>query len=361
MLKTLPLRSVHEALGARFAQTGEREVVAHYGDPLAECRSVRQAVGLADLSHRGKIRLAGKDRGEFLHGLVTNTINTLQPGEGVYAVFTTPKAKILGDAVVSCLAESLWLAVPGEIAATMASHLDRHLFTADVTIEDNTDRFACLSLQGPAAQKVLEAAVPGVVPPAPYGVWEGAWKDHPLLVVGGASTGEEGYDLFLPVEESISLWESLMEFGKPWGLQPFGLEALEILRIEAGIPRYGAELDDTVIPLEARLDHAISYTKGCYVGQETIARIHYQGHVNRVLVGLKVEGTTAPSQGDVLYKEGQEVGRVTSAVFSPMLSTVLALGYAKRAASEPGTVLTVLGGSGEAQAVVTEFPFYKKA
>jgi folate-binding protein YgfZ len=317
-------------------------------------------VGLADLSHRGKIRLSGKDRGEFLHGQVTNDIKRLQPGEGVYAVFTTPKAKILGEVVVSVLADALWLAVPGEIAAAMVAHLDRHLFTADVTIEDLTDRYACLSLQGPGARKVLEAAIPGVTPPSPNGVWEGAWRDHPLLVVGSASTGEEGYDLYRPVEGADLLWEALREAGRPWGLHPVGLEALEILRMEAGIPRYGAELDETVIPLEARLDHAISYTKGCYVGQETIARIHYQGHVNKILVGLKVEGDAAPLQGDVLYKEGQEVGRVTSAAFSPMLSTVLALGYAKRASSELGSALTIRTAAGDVRAVVCDLPFYRR-
>ncbi|MBI5379194.1 MAG: aminomethyl transferase family protein [Nitrospirae bacterium] len=359
-MKRSPLASTHLALGATFQTAGEWEVVAHYGDPPAECRSIRQTVGLADLSRRGKIRLTGKDRAEFLHGQVTNDIKKLQPGEGVYAVFTTPKAKILGEVVVSCLSDALWLAVPGEIAAAMVAHLDRFLFTADVMIEDLTDRYACLSLQGPVARKALEAAIPGVVPPAPYGVWEGAWKAYPLLVVGSASTGEEGYDCYLPVEGAEALWGALREAGKPWGLQPVGLEALEILRIETGIPRYGAELDETVMPLEARLDHAISYTKGCYVGQETIARIHYQGHVNKILVGLKGEGAAIPSQGDVLYKEGQEVGRVTSAVLSPTLEAVVALGYAKRASSEPGTALTIQTAAGDVQAVVTELPFYMR-
>ncbi len=355
-----PLQQIHQALGAVCQTVGNWEVVARYSDPAGECHAVRQAVGLADLSHRGKIRLSGKDRGEFLHGQVTNDIKGLRPGEGVYAVFTTSKAKILGEVVVSCLADSLWLAVPGEIAAAMVAHLDRFLFTADVTIEDLTDRYACLSMQGPVARKVLEAAIPGVVPPAPYGVWEGAWKAYPLLVVGSASTGEEGYDCHLPMEGAEALWEALREAGKPRGFQPVGLEALEVLRIEAGIPRYGAELDETVMPLEARLDHAISYTKGCYVGQETIARIHYQGHTNRLLVGLKGEGAAIPSRGDVLYKEGQEVGRVTSAAFSPTLGSVIALGYVKRALSDPGTALTIRTTAGDVQAVVSELPFYKK-
>ena len=182
-----------------------------------------------------------------------------------------------------------------------------------------------------------------------------------LLIIRSEITGEIGYDLVVQTGALVRLWEALFEKGRTMGVRPIGLRALDTLRIEAGIPRYGIDMDEETIPLEARLENkAISYTKGCYVGQEVVARATYRGHVNWLLSGLKSEGETVPLKGDKIFSDDREVGHVTSAILSPTLHRPIALAYLRREVSEAGTLLTLRVESQAIPVKVVTLPFYQK-
>jgi folate-binding protein YgfZ len=174
-------------------------------------------------------------------------------------------------------------------------------------------------------------------------------------------TGEEGYDIFVGSDLAVRLWELLTNNGEEFGIKPIGLEAMETRRIEAGIPRYGFDMDESTIPIEAGLWHAISFDKGCYVGQEVVARIKWRGHVNRHLAGFVIEGKELPKSGDKLMHGEREIGQITSSVFSPALKKGIALGYIRREFIEPGTKVSVRLGEGKiGSAEVVKTPFYEK-
>lgn len=182
----------------------------------------------------------------------------------------------------------------------------------------------------------------------------------PLLIARTNRTGELGYDLYVPIGHTSALWAALIERGGPFGVRPVGLDALDVLRVEVGIPRYGAEMDDRIIPVEAGItERAVSFTKGCYIGQETVAMITYRGRPNKLLVGLRIEGETVPADREKILKDEQEVGWITSGVRSLSLGGIIALGYVKRNYTEPGSHLTVAAGGQPVAAEVVALPFYE--
>lgn len=357
------LREIHARLGATFASPGAETAVLRYGDPAGEARAARIGCGLVDRSGRGKLCVAGADRVTFLQGMVTNDVNALAPGGGCYAAILTPKGKLVTDLRLGLREDEVLLDVEADRTAVAREFLERHVISEDVTIEDVSARFALFGVYGPSAATVIEAALarrPDGTAEHRHQAWTACGTT--VTAIAARATGDEGFDLLVPSAVAANVFEALVERGAAPGLRPIGWDALEILRVEAGIPRYGADMDEDTILLEAGIeDRAVSFAKGCYVGQEVIARATYRGHVNRRLVGLSFDGLGLPDRGAELFApdaSGAVVGRITSAASSPALDRVVGLGYVRREHADPGRALA--DGSGR-RVVVAARPLWRRS
>lgn len=339
-------------------------MVAHYGDWQAEHHALTSTVGVVDLSARGRLVLLGADRQKMLNGQVTNNVLTLRPGQGCYAALVDAKARMLSDLNIYALADELLLDFEPGLSATVAARLEKFIISDDVQVIDASPHYGLLSLQGRKAGAIVDAL--GLVPTPPRGAGEIAFANDAvhgqLYLAHQPRCGERGVDLFAPVGSLPALWEALVSQARAIGGRPVGAQALEVARVEAGIPRYGADMDATNLPPEAGIaERAISYTKGCYSGQEVIARIRTYGQVAKALRGLRLSvsdpGAASPSRGTRLFRAGKDVGYVTSAVWSPAVGTQIALGYVRRECHQPGVELAVGGPESETRATIVPLPF----
>lgn len=361
----LPLHEFHQTLGANFSSLNGAEVVANYGDLLAEHATLRESAGVLDLSFRCHLCLTGADRVRFLHGQVTNDVKKLRVGEGCYAALTTAKGKMQSDLNIFCLPDELLLDFEPGYAATVTQRLEKFIVSDDVQVVDVTPLYGLLTVQGPKAESVVRPL--GLFTEIPGQPLASIKATDPTLgeiyLMNHARLGPTGFDLFVPSDSLGAVADKLIAAAKSVGGRACGWMAFEIARIEAGIPRFGADMDETNLPLECGIEaRAVSYTKGCYIGQEVINRIHTIGHVNRELRGLRLADDlkTLPVKGDKLFKDDKEVGHITSAVHSPTLHANIALGYVRREAGETGTEMTIRTGAGERQVKVAGLPFAKE-
>lgn len=356
-MRRLPLSDLHSRLGAVFFPFEGWEIPRHYGDPLKEYDALRTGAGLCDRSYRGIIRIAGRDRQEFLHSMVSNDVKGLRAGQGTYAALLTPKGKMIADLWIYVLPEFCLVATEPSATAELTQALQKYTLAADVTIEDRTDEHGTISLLGPRSTALVRAVLSS--PPAdPAGLSHKNVEFHgsPVLLARTSSAGEEGFDLLAPTEILEPLWLALSQEETRPPVLPVGWTALELLRVEAGVPRFGQDMDHDAIPLEAGIEsRAISLTKGCYMGQEIIARIVHRGHVNRRLVGLKLAPGCSPGKGEPILGEGGPVGEITTALLSPRFGPI-ALGYVRRDLAEPGRSVSVGGRSAQ----IVELPFHRR-
>jgi folate-binding protein YgfZ len=297
----------------------------------AQHRAARERAVVADRSERGRVVVTGKDRTDFLQGMLTQDVKALAPGQALPAALLNAKGHVLALLRVVHRGDHHLLDTEPGLAEKVRAALDRYVITEDVTLTDASATLGHLLVAGPDAPRALAAA--GV---------QGA------IALPGSEAGPGALEVFAPAADLPRLARALAGAGA----QPIGPEALEVLRVEAAAPRYGVDLDEANLPQEASLEPAISFTKGCYVGQEVVIRIHHQGHVNRRLVALDVEGREPPPRGAPLARDGKDVGRLTSAVWSPGLGRVVALGYVARGHDASGTALSVRAPDGERPAVV---------
>jgi folate-binding protein YgfZ len=361
-MTALVLHEFHEALGARFGEVGGEEVVAAYGDGAAEYRALRDTAGVLDLSCRGRLVLLGADRQKLLNGQVTHNVRDLRPGQGCYAFLVNAKARILADLNAYALDDELLLDLEPGTAAGFSAHLDRFIVADDVRIVDAAPHYGLLSVQGPRAGEVVaDLGLFPEPPPEPQHVAtarDGTLGD--LYLANQARTGTRGFDLFVPTGSLAAVADRLIAAARARGGAAGGWEALEVVRVEAGIPRFGADMDATNLAPEPGLgDRAISTTKGCYSGQEVIARIRTYGQVTRALRGLELTlpSGALPPRGTRLFRDGKEVGQVTTSVRSPDRAAAIALGYVRRECNQPGTELRVGSAEGDAKAVIVPLPF----
>jgi folate-binding protein YgfZ len=368
LMNQLSLHEFHQQLGARFFALNDAEIVLDYGAPLAEYAALHESAGVMDLSFRSRVCLTGADRARYLHGQVTNEVKKLPAGQGTYAAVTTNKGKMESDLNIFCLAEELLLDFEPGLTERVSARLEKFIVADDVQLIDVAPHYGLLSVQGPKAADVVQAldllaGSAAALPLNPFAsvkishptLGEIYLANHPRLSLGGLP----GFDLFVPNAALGAVADKLSAAAKGLGGCAAGWTAWETVRIESGIPRFGADMDDTNLPLECGIEsRAIAYDKGCYIGQEVINRIHSIGHVNRELRGLRLPENLAvlPVRGDKLFHSGREVGYVTSAVNSPKLGEI-ALGYVRREAAHPGNELKLQTGSGEYQATVAELPF----
>lgn len=322
--------------------------------PDAGPASLRTGAVVVLLTGRGVLAVTGPDSAELLHGLVTNDVKGLRPGSGAHAALLTPKGRMRADlSVLRLSGQELLLDCEPSLAAPLLAILSGYVPFSRSTLEDRTAFTGVVHLEGPSAPDVLAAA--GIAEPAdaPFSHLVTEFEDVDVRVVRVSRAGETGFALLAQPDASARLLELLASCGA----QPAEPEVLEAGRIEAGIPRWGAELDETVLPNEAWLERtAISYTKGCYLGQETVARLRTYGHVNRHLVALLLPAGSGAATGDAVRAGDETVGRVTSAVDSALRGRRIALAFVKREHETPGTILVVDSASGPAEGVVAAVP-----
>jgi folate-binding protein YgfZ len=313
--------------------------------------ALRHGAALIDRSSAGRILLTGADRRSYLQGLLTNDIAALTPGTGCYAAMLTAQGRMMTDMRVLELGDAVLLGVPAQVTTAIRDHLDRFIFSEDVRVEDVTARRAELGVYGPGALDVLIAAgLEGNAPSALFGSTRVRLAGVDALLVRSDEPGISGYDAIVDVSQAEATSAALLGAGAVRAAD----EELEAVRIESGRPRFGQDMDADTIPLEAGVeDRAISRSKGCYVGQEVIVRVQDRGHgrVAKRLVGLTLEAdATVPVPGARIRSGDREIGRVTSAAWSPSLARPIALGYVQRDFTTVATGV-VVDGSGAASVV----------
>lgn len=356
-----PLFEAQQALGATFAETCCWEMAAYYTDPVEEHERVRASVGLIDLSYLGVIKVGGKEGGQFLHGLVTNDIKGLEKGKGGRSAFLTGKGKVMALCRVLGLGDEYLIINDPQTHDKVFKYVFPFSYAGDFKVEDLSEKYRTLSIQGPQSLLVMKEVCFEPVPALEEHEWvETLIAGHHVLVVRASHTGELGYDILVSESGLQDVWDFILLKGAFHSIAPVGLRALDSLRIEAGIPVYGLDADDTNMMLELGLADAVSFTKGCYTGQEAVAMATYRGHVSKRLSGLVFGGEVLPNHGDKISSDGKEVGQITSALKSPSLGSVIALGYVKYGSFEPGTKVEVEHEGDLLRAEVVELPFIKR-
>lgn len=319
-----------------------------------EAKAAREGAVLTDRSGRGLLVARGNDRQAFLHNMLSNAIAGLTPGQGCRAELLDDRGHVVADFRVLVLDGEVRLdCETPEIAAKAFTALDKFIIMDDVQLTDASAGASVLTVSGPKAADVLRAAGAASLPSTPYGSAANTLAGMPVLVVASPSTGRGDFDVHLAKDAREAAQSALVAAGA----RVISAGTFEALRIEAGVTRQVTELDD-VLALEANLaPEAISFTKGCYLGQEVMARIDARGHVNRLLVGITLEGDAPATRGATLRAGEKDVGRVTSSALSPTLGKPIALAYLRREHSAPGTAITVHTEAGERAAVVAALPF----
>ncbi len=312
------------------------ETSLHAGETAGlsgEYSILRESAGLLSFDAEGVLSIRGRERVVWLHKLVTVNIETLAEGRGAYGLLLNGSAHVLADFVVLAQSESLLLYSSERAKEKLHAQLRRSVFREDVTLERLDESLGVLSVQGPRSREVVDAAL-GQLPPLER--FQFNRKDE-SVIVRNARAGDDGYDLLLPRAELAETRSAIIQNGA----REITLDALNVARIEAGIAWYGDDFDETMLAPEARLDSFLAENKGCYPGQEVIARIRNRGHVNRLLVQLLFEGQTIPRRGDPLFSGDREVGWITSPTWSFTRNAPMALGYLRREMAENDALVQV--------------------
>ena len=363
-LRELALRDMHLRSGAVMFERDGWLTPSSYGDELLEYASVRErGAGLIDLSTRGRLLVSGSEAVAFLNGLITNDMKTLEENRWMPAVFPSVQGRLIASVRISRLANDENGKPVFLIDTEAATHervlqaIQKFTLAGDFHVKDLSAQTAHLSLQGKQAASIVLASlgvdvaglsdaavtrIAGIANDATM-IWDG-------IIIASSHTGAKGFDMILNATRAVEAWNKFVAAGA----RPVGHDAWETLRVEAGIPRYGHDMDDTTVVTETNLDEAVSYTKGCYVGQEIIARIKYRGHVAKKLRGLLFDGPiTLEAPAAIISADDKEIGRVTSTTISPHLGRRIALGYVKYEYSSAGTEVRLNGHA----ARVVDLPF----
>ena len=326
-------------------------VAVDFGDWQAEYRAFRQGAGLFRPPSVAQVEITGSQRADFLNRLCTNKLDRIQPGEGCETFLTDANGRILHYVFVYAGPESLVLHTAAGLGPSLCAHLDYYLIREDVQFHDRSSQWGELILAGPHAADIvgrLTAAnlTGGDQEVANFSV---QWNGRPLMVRRLQQRGFQNFPIAADAADIGPLWQALRQSGAT----PCGMKALDTVRIEEGFPVIGLDITEKTLPQEVgRNEKAISFTKGCYLGQEIVARIDSRGAVNKVLSGVRFQTAEVPISGGELAQNGQVVGQITSAAYSPSFGASVALAYVRRQFHEPGTVLDSAWGP----ATVVELP-----
>ena len=308
-------------------------------DDLArELHAVRESAGLFQLPGRGVIEVSGGDRTRWLDGMISADVKALAPGGGAYGLLLTRQGRIVADLHVLARADGFWLELEAAALPGVAQRLAGYVIADDVTLTDLRPELARFAVEGPRAAERLGAAGADASGLAPHGWREASIAGASLTLAAYGFTGLPAFQLFVPAGAAAAVSDALLATG----LTTASDDTLECLRIAAGLPRLGRELDESVLPAEARLEAAISTSKGCYTGQEVVTRMRTRGRVGHLLIGLRFDGDTLPARGAEIHGPAGRLGQLTSSVLSPD-DGAIGLGFVRAEAAEPGTSVRVDG------------------
>jgi folate-binding protein YgfZ len=348
-MSSLPLHQFHTLSGAIFGEINSQQTVLSYGSVESEYRELVSGAALLDLSFRGRICVLGAEREKFLHGQVTNEVLKLKQGEGCYAFLVNGKGKIQSDLRIYKLKEELLLDFEPGLTNQNIERLEKYIIAEDVQVVDVAQHYSLLSIQGPKADgAVMGCGLFHELPENKYSWISVPSAEGEIYLAKNPRLKSNGYDLFAPLGATERIARS---FQTPWA----GWNAFEMARIEAGIPRYGIDFTEVNLPQETELqDEAVSFSKGCYIGQEVIARIRTYGQVAKALRLLRLANETqnAVEAGSKLFNGGREVGYITSSGLSPKYGAEVGLGYVRKECNEPGTKLQLSRADGPEVIVV---------
>ena len=383
-----PLHALHVAADAEFQSYGPLEIVSTFGEPPAEYAAVHKSCGLMDLPQRGILELTGKDRLDFLNRLLTQQLTDRQTkkglvaGQGVYSFWLNTKGRIQANLNILERGDRTWLEMDRRLIESTRAALEKYLFTEQVKFSPGDSGWHELALHGPQAATVLAAAsgsdVTALTAMQPMeskslsvlGVEAVVWRDD--------TVGAPGYGIILPTVKAADVWQGLItQYGpiprddtgatlQPYQrrpMRPVGWAAFNAARIEAGRPLFGIDFDDTVLPAETGLlERAVSLTKGCYLGQEIVARMHARQQVARKIVGIRMKDDALPLAGTHIYDDQQnEIGGITSSTISPLLAGhAICLGIVKKPFFDLGTTLVIPAEGAMRPGTVVAVPFLEK-
>lgn len=325
---------------------------------VSEYSAIRDGgAGLIDLSARGRILVSGSEAAMFLNGLITNDMKTLAANSWMAAAFANVQGRLLAAVRIAHREDGFLIDTESATRETVITLLDRFTLAGDFRLQDLTDETAMFSVQGRRAAEIISRVFDAEAAGVERQKMVNAQLSAPTVnIIRATHTAEDGFDLFFEANDSSKLRDALVAAGA----EAISDATFETLRIEAGVPLYGIDMDENNVVTETNLDDAVSFTKGCYLGQEIIVRIKHRGHVAKKLSGVVLgDSTPVPRNSKIISSEGKEIGRVTSSTFSPRLGHAIALGYLKYDYLAAGTEVKVAAPDSETSATVAELPFIR--
>jgi len=360
LLKRTPLNAAHRALGAKMVPFGGWDMPVQYRGILEEHRAVRSMAGLFDVCHMGEVEFRGTGALAALQRLTSNDVSRLQSGQIQYSALTTEAGTFVDDLTVYRLADDRYL------TTLNASNIEKDVrwmreHAKGAEIVDLSDETGLVAIQGPWALEILQKLTTANLTAISY-YWcaQGAVAGEQALLSRTGYTGEDGFEIYLPLHRVARLWNALLEAGTPLGLLPCGLGARDTLRLEAKMALYGNDIDDQHTVLEADLGWIVKLQKGDFIGREVLARQKADG-VRRKLVGFEMVGRGIARPHYPILKGAERIGEVTSGTPSPWLNKNIGLGYVAIAHAAVGTEIAVLIRDQPVAARIVQTPFYKRA
>ncbi len=363
-MQQTPLHAQHLALGAKLVEFGGWQMPVQYGPILDEVRRVRTSGGLFDLCHMGRVKISGPDTLAFCDRLFTNYVARIPVGAIRYALLCREDGNPLDDVLVYRGEDEVFVVVNAANCATDLAWLREHATDFEIEITDQTAEQAMLALQGQISQAVLQELTPDL-DLATIGYYRFAHGTvlgvDDVRISRTGYTGEDGFEVYFPQAGAVDLWRALLAHGQSHGLAPIGLGARDTLRLEAGMPLYGRELDCEHNPIEAGLAFGVSFEeeKGDWIGRAALE--HVRDNPTRRLVGIQTSGKRAPRQGYALLRDNQRVGVVTSGAISPTVEANIGMAYLDLGHDQAGTTVELDIRGRRQECTVCELPFYSRA
>ena len=344
-----PLAEEERSEGAQLAEFEGCELPEHFAGLETEYRAARERAAIFDTNWNAIFLVGGRDRVQYFHNITSNDIKTLPEGRGTLALLLNPQGRILAELEIYALPDKLLVCSHASQRERTLSTLKKYIIGSKVEIEDATERTGSFAIEGPRAAEVARNACGVEIEALPeMGICATNIDGISCWLLRRSHFGAPGAEIICPRENLSALWRKGLAAVRELGGAPIGMAALNALRLEAGVPWFPVDFNDAMIPHEAALENThISFTKGCYTGQEIVERVRSRGHVNRKRVSLKFSTSDAPPAGTKLSAGGAEVGFITSAAYSPSARCAIGMGYVRREHFAPGTPLEFDGGTAE--------------
>jgi len=361
--KRTPLYAEHQQLGARMIPFGGWDMPVQYTGIIEEHRAVRNAAGIFDLGHMGQARVSGPDAERFVQSVATNDLDRIPEGLAQYSILCRPSGGTVDDIFVYRLPDSLFICLNASNTDKDIAWLQEQQRASgmDATVEDVSDRYGMLAVQGPRAIGIVQRLTDTDLSALPrFGVVETTVNGAPTIVGRTGYTGEDGVELYPPIDQVVDLWRKALDVGRPEGLAPIGLGARDTLRLEAKMALYGHELTEEINPLEAALSWAVAFDKDDFVGRGALLGVKEAGGPARRLVGFKMTGRGIPRADYPVAVNGETVGSVTSGGYAPTLDANIGLALVRRDVAGIGKPLDIIIRNQPVAAEQVRTPFYRR-